>query len=309
MDFTKPRIAIYYYVLASTGMRNDGAPLFSTYNLKKILGKENVIHLAPYGDVSTFGNFDLHLLIDHGEDALSVPLNFDYPHPNAYWCSDAHLGYEHRLNMAKKFDFVFCAQRRAMEEFERDGVPRGKLFWLPHAAEQDCYKPYPIVEKWDWSFIGHLNSQHRIDLLDRFCKEFPNFYLGWRRPEFRGYNVLDDAAKKFSQSRFIISDSVSDDINMRTFEAMACNRVLITNRIPHLEELFVDRQDLYLYDTIDEAVEKARLVLDHDGARKTVALNGYTKVLENHTYKHRMLTILKETIGYVPDPQEVAHAH
>jgi hypothetical protein len=301
MDFTKPRIAIYYYVLPSTGFRNDGPPLFLQGALRRILnGKQdfgdstgNVVHLWPVNHPEDYGNFDLHVWPDHGEDALNVPTDWMPPSPNAYWCSDAHLGYDYRLSMAKKFDFVFCCQKRAMQEFERDGVDPKKLFFLPHAVEPTVYFPHEIIEKWDWAFIGHLNCPERIDLLDRFCREFPNFYLGWRNGQVPGWNVLEDAARKFSQAKIIPNRTISDDIPMRVFETLACKRLCLTNEIPTLGDLFSSGCHLAAYRSIDEAVDLARELLADDQKRNRMANAGYQEVMANHTYEHRAREILK----------------
>lgn len=308
MDFNKPRVAIYYYVLPSTGMRNDGPPLFLQGAFRRLLdGKMdfsdsagNVIHLWPTNNPKDFGNFDLHVWPDHGEDALSVPTDWMPPSPNAYWCSDAHLGYDYRLSMAKKFDFVFCCQKRAMAEFERDGVAKEKLFFLPHAVEPTAYYPFDIIEKWDWAFIGHLNCPERIELLDRFCKEFPNFYLGWRQGHVPGWNVLEDAARKLSQARIIPNRTISDDIPMRVFEALACKRLLLTNHIPTLGDLFENGKHLVTYQTVDEAVELARRLLADTPRREAISQAGYEEVLAHHTYDHRARSILKTTLNYEP---------
>lgn len=316
MERIKPRVAIYYWVLEATGMRNDGPPLYINYNLRKLLNgcetqeevKENmsnqemnVRRLQPYGDVSRFGSYDLHILVDHGEDALGVPLDFSYPHPNAYWVSDTHLGYDYRLWRAKKFDYVFCAQKRAMDEFIRDGIDPKKVFWLPHAAEIDVYRPISIVNRWDWCFIGHLNSSHRIELLDRFIKRWPlgdKGYMGWRENDSLGRNVLDDANKKYNQSKIIVSDSIKDDINMRTFEALAAKRCFLTNEIPTLSELFIPGKHLRTYTSIDEAIERADELIGNDQERNEMADEGYKEVISKHTYMHRSKTILKICLDY-----------
>jgi len=271
----------------------------------------NVAHFAPSESTSAFGQFDLHLLVDHGEDAIGVPLDWELPHPNAYWVSDAHLGYKYRMERAKQFDFVFVAQKRFIDEFVRDGIPREKIFWLPHAFEPMCYKPQPCIEKYDWAFVGHLNNDFRIDLIDRFCKEWPvgeKGYLGWRMPGHLGWNVLDDVSTKFSRARVILNENILDDINMRTFEAMGCKKALVTEWLPTLPELFDDGKHLMMYRTIDEAVEKTKLLLGDDNLRNSIAQAGYDEVISKHTYMHRVKTILKTCLNYVPE-EELVHAH
>jgi len=284
---TKPKVAIYYFVIPQTNFRNDGPPLFINYNLRKILNGDtnmadntrNVIHCQPTGDISHIGTPDLHVLVDHGEDALGVPLDFEYPHPNAYWVSDAHLGYKYRLERAREFDFVFCAQKAFIDQFAADGIPKEKLFYLPHAVEPDIYKPLSVIEKWDWSFIGHLNSPQRIDLLDRFCKELPNWYLGWRNPQVPGYNVLDDVNVKFNKSRLVLNISIKEDLNMRVFEALGSKRVLLTDKINEMDGIFESGTHLVAYESIDQAVALANEFLADDKRRAEIAEQGYKQVI------------------------------
>ena len=315
MDFAKPRLAIYYDVLPSTGMRNDGAPLFMSYNFRKILNdkveisndSDNVVHLSPINPTGQHGKFDLNVLVDYGEDNLGIPLGWNLPRPNAYWAFDTHIdekGYKYRLERAKQFDHVFLCHKAQISDFIRDGISPEKISYLPVAAETDCYKPYPIMPKWDWSFIGHLNSEHRVDLVQRFITEFglgqDKGYLGWRMPGIQGHCVLDDAAKKFSMSKIAINDAIKNDLNMRVFEAMACRTVVLTQEIEPLRELFKDGEHLVTYRSLDEAVELARRLLRDDERRKSIAENGYKEIISKHTYHYRALEILKTCLDYTP---------
>lgn len=320
MDFNKPRIALYYDVLPSTGFRNDGANLFLHYNFKKLLdgidvygnpGRiaedgGNVVTLSPLNPIHHFGSFDLNGLIDYGEDGLGIPLDWKIPSPNFYWMCDSHIAeasYQYRMKRAKEFDTVFSSHKPTIARLIEDGIPAEKIHYLPWAAEPMCYKPFPVLEKWDWSFIGHLSNEFRINLVDRFCKEFPvgiNGYLGWRIGEIRGHNVLEDCAKKFSQSRIILNESIKDDMNMRTFEALACKKLLLTEDIPILREHFVDGKHMVLFNGIDDAVEKAKFYLAHTDERNAIANAGYEEFLAKHTYMHRVKEILKVCINYEP---------
>lgn len=316
MDINKPRVAIYYDVLPSTGMRNDGGPLFVSYNLRKLLDNvnplsdpekmrttDNVVHLSPINPINLNGNFDLNILIDYGEDGLNIPLDWTIPHPNAFWVADSHLGYNYRLKRAREFDHVFASHKPSIEKMIQDGIDPKKIHYLPWAAEQECYKPYPIIEKWDWCFIGHMNNDFRIDLVDRFCKEWPvgiSGYLGWRMGELKGHNVLEDCAKKFCQSRIVLNEAVKDDANMRLYEALACKRLLLTEDIPAVRDHFEDGKHLVLFKTIDEAVDKAKYYLANEDERNTIAEAGYQEFLSKHTYMHRAKEILKVCLDWEP---------
>lgn len=314
MDFKKPRVAMWYYIVPQTNYRNDGACLFVTYNLRKLLDGDdclkdhslmkkdtgNVTHVQPNEPHKLLGNFDLHILIDHGEDALGVP-DFVVPHPNIYWIADSHLGFDYRLQRAKQFDRVWASHKPSIPKFIEGGVDPAKISYMPWAAEPECYQPYPIIEKYDWCFIGHLNNQFRIDLIDRFVKEWPlgsHGYVGWRMAEILGHNVLEDVAKKFSQSRIVLNESILDDLNMRTFEALACKRLLLCEDVPGVRDHFEDGKHLVLFKTIDEAVDKAKWLLKDDAYRAMVAEAGYREFLSKHTYMHRTKEILKQCLNY-----------
>ena len=155
MDFKKPRVALRYYITANTNYRHDGANLFMNYNFRKILdGKDahlnpdvmmenngNFTHIQPNMPMDTIGHFDLNILIDHGEDGLYVPLDFELPHPNAYWIADSHLGYDYRLKRARGFDHVFVSHSPSIEKLIKDGIPAERIHYMPWAAEHTSTSP------------------------------------------------------------------------------------------------------------------------------------------------------------------------
>jgi len=268
--------------------------------------------LSPINPTGQHGKFDLNVLVDYGEDNLGIPLDWEIPHPNAYWVADTHIdekGYNYRLNRAKQFDHVFLVHKGQIKDFIRDGIDHSKIHYLPVAAEPDCYHPYPIMKKWDWCFIGHLNSQHRIDLMDRFVKEFDlgdgKGYLGWRFPQIQGHNVLDDAAKKTSMSRLALNYSIKSDLNMRVMETMATGTCLLTDENEPLLELFEPGKHLLTFKTVDEAVMKAKMILQDNSLLMDIGQNGLKKVLDKHTYKHRALEILKTSLQWEPKGEAV----
>lgn len=282
------RIAIYYDNI--TG-RNDGNPLYVWDCLKRMQDLSHgrileVDHLAPMENVKLFGTYDANIWVDWGEDGLKGLIPYpmiDCPHPNIYWASDTHLGYEYRLEMARKFDHVFVAQKKAVEDFARDGVTAE---WLPHAYQPQAYPKMDLAsKKYDVGFVGHINSENRVDALDRLFKEFPNFFYGQK--------LFEEAAEKFCESKIVFNISMLDDINMRTFEAMGTGSFLLTNWIPTIEELFEDGKHLVLYRSLDEMVDKAKYYLAHDTEREKIAAAGYEEVRLKHTIQHRVNRMLE----------------
>lgn len=326
------RIANYY---ESRLGRNDGNPLYVTAALKRIqyygdicagrpandsllswftakdplaesIAREiwdkygetiEVDHLYPTGETTLFGQYDLNITVDWGEDGLTGLLPYvpiATPNPFAYWASDTHINndgagdsYPYRLSIAKRSDFPFIAQKRGLEKMMADGVHNP--IWLPHAVEPQAYpKTELAAKKYDVCFVGHVNSENRVDALERLFREFPNFYYGQQ--------LFNDAAQKFCESKICFNISMTDDINMRTFEVMSTGSFLLTGWNPTIEELFEDGKHLVLYRSPEEMIEKAKYYLDHDEERERIAQAGFDEVRAKHTILHRVKTILDNSI-------------
>lgn len=288
-------MAIYYDPECSS--RNDGNPLYVWASLKRKEEQKllTVDHIIPCPGFERFGTYDANIWVDWGEDGLTNLIHYpmqDAPKPNIYWCSDTHIepsphcpngSYPYRLEMAKKFDVVFCAQKEGVERMKKDGVD---ALWLPHAVEPLAYpKQNNISKKYDVCFVGHINSGNRIDALDRLFKEFPNFFYGQR--------LFNEAAEKYAQSKICFNISMTSDLNMRCMEVMGAGGFLLTNWIPTIEEFFEDGKHLVLYRSLDEMVDKAKYYLAHDSEREKIAQAGYEEVMAKHTIDHRTAKILE----------------
>lgn len=290
------RIAIYYDILPETGYRNDGNSLYTWASLKRMQDKGflEVDHLAPSDSVSHYGKYDLNISVDWGEDALApiIPYKMiEIPKPNLYWASDTHLGFNYRFETAKKFDKVFCAQKQAAIDFKERGVDAE---WLPHAFEPFSYQdistgvpiPFSFASKeHDVCFVGHINSDNRVDFLDKMFKQFPNFFFGQRR--------FQDAARIYAKSKICLNIAMKEDLNMRCFEVMGSGGFLLTDYVPYIEELFEDGKHLVLYRSIEEAIDKAKYYLSHDEEREKIAQAGLEEVTRAHTIDHRVGRMLE----------------
>ncbi len=321
----KIKIAIYY----DNSLYKDTTSIYY-FNVLKNQLKLDVTHLLPRGDTSCFGRFDLHFWVDFGEDGFNAAMAEWMPAKDGgktiYIASDTHLNDGYRFEKAKKFDYVFFNQAQALEKYagitvtqacpdlslpfkQAEEYKKQYIAWLPHAAEAQAYPHTIQTKEYDVCFIGpvqdipNFNTMTRVDALDVLFKAFPNFYFGLVVPQKPEVNVFEDAARKFNQSRVVFNISTKDDVNRRVFEVLCSGSFLLTNYLPTLGELFEEGVDLVTYDSYADMVEKVRYYLVHDEERERIASTGHQKVMQAHTYRHRVETILK-TLGYTVDSGE-----
>lgn len=316
-----PRVASFY----DGRQRNDGNPLYVTAAIRRdypaaVLEYHHIVP-DPALQFSTLGKFDAHLWIDWGEDALAGGLGYTpivAPPRTAYWASDTHLGYEYRCQKAREMAWVFVAQRDAVARMEADGVT-APVEWLPHAVEPDAYNPAAVytgtdaervaaagtvrLKRWDWSFVGHLNTEARIAWLDAVFRAFPSGWFGSRRTG----RTFERAADLYTQARVVLNEAIRGDVNMRVFEVLATRSFLLTPAVPGLEDLFTDGVHLVTYrdGDIADCLDKLAYWLPREAEREAIAEAGYREVLASHTFAHRVARMF-EVMGLdVPRPASV----
>ena len=69
---------------------------------------------------------------------------------------------------------------------------------------------------------------------------------------------------------------------------MGAGGFLLSNYQSDFYEHFIPGQDLVLYESVDDLLKKCAYYLRHESERKQIAINGYNKVKEYHTYEVRL---------------------
>ncbi len=228
------------------------------------------------------GSYDLFLYIDDDLNS-SIPC---YLRPNAWWVIDTHLHYDADLEIAKRFDFVFSAQKDGAAKLKRDGI--NKVKWLPLAADPDIHKRHQVDKIYDISFVGHFAPGNRNELLQTIQSNFDNVFIGQQ--------FFDEMAKTYSASKIIFNRSLKNDINMRVFEAMSTGSLLVTNNLfdNGMAELFQEGEEVILYANEKELLDKLNYFLKEEKKREKIAEKGRNSIMKKHTYKNRMKILLSE---------------
>ena len=87
--------------------------------------------------------------------------------------------------------------------------------------------------------------------------------------------------------------------NMRLFEATGMGTCLLTDTGVNMCEIFEEDNEVVTYRSVDEAIEKANYLLNHEDERKKIALAGQKRTLKDHTAFNRaqqLDQLLRESI-------------
>ena len=81
---------------------------------------------------------------------------------------------------------------------------------------------------------------------------------------------------------------IQSGIPLRALDIMGAKGVLLSNYQPELAEYFENGKDVILYESMEDAIDKADFYLKHEEARISIALSGYRKVREFFSYSQRI---------------------
>lgn len=211
------------------------------------------------------------------------------PIPTVYYGIDTHMHKEISFAEANRYKFVFFAQKKGVEDFKAE-TGHKNTFWLPCSAEQMIHRPFDVKEINDIAFIGGVDMlkahKQRRDYLKKLNENF-KLFMGRAMGLWMSYC--------YAKAKMVFNCSVKGDLNMRVFEALACKKLLITDKLPDetgVDELFIEGTDYISYKDEKELIDKVKYYLDHKEERLKIAESGYAKVLKGHTYDARVKEML-----------------
>ena len=149
------------------------------------------------------------------------------------------------------------------------------------------------------SYIGmQIAETERIRTLNLLADHFPVDLYTRSDPAMlrnicvhNGAETLTEMPKIFHLSKINLNMTIKPiqtGLPLRIFDILGCGGFLMTNFQEELPEYFEIGAELESYSSPEELVDKCAYYLAHDDERRQIALNGYRKVCEQHTYMHRV---------------------
>lgn len=154
----------------------------------------------------------------------------------------------------------------------------------------------------------------RKEFYDVFKSRFWEFGLDFRR-WLRYYNgfiqsgggiiwdkVLsaEEMIKMYSRSLINLNfgsssfDNKIKQIKARNFEIPMAGGFLITDYIPELKKYYKFNEEIVVFNSVKELIEKIKYYLDNRDELERIRQRGYKRSLRDHTYKKRFLDIFKK---------------
>lgn len=164
--------------------------------------------------------------------------------------------------------------------------PPGTIF-LPHAFDDEIHRPHPEAQEFDIVMIGSIN--HLYAERQRLVQVLRGHFSVLEEQSDFG----EPYAKALSRGKLIFNRSLGEkNIPMRFFEGMAIG-CLVENYNDNLDPYATAYEHYIPYTTDEELVKNVAYYLKNEDKRLEMANKAREHALNNHTYKHRVQTMLE----------------
>lgn len=112
-------------------------------------------------------------------------------------------------------------------------------------------------------------------------------------------DYVTEMPKVFAASKINLNVThrmVQTGIPLRTLDIMGAGGFLLSNFQEELTEYFINEEDMVIYESMEDALDKMEFYLSHEELRRKIAENGRKKTLEEHTLQERLKKII-EVVG------------
>jgi hypothetical protein len=195
----------------------------------------------------------------------------------AFWIQesgDDPQNFERNYPKAHKFHYTITPDKVSAEEYRICDI---NAEWVNHFA--DTIYQFPM----------NLEPEYvAVTSRGKGGSEFLDYLTNWAEGAIgnrNGMNVVEHT-RFLNSGLIVIQNSRHKEITRRIFEAMACGKMVLTDRLDEstgLSEMFIDGEDIVYYDEMFDCIEKMNYYNENEEERERIAHNGMIKVLHNYT--------------------------
>jgi len=239
----------------------------------------------------------------------------------AFWFVEDYRFMKYFREIADSYDFFFHIQGQALEK-ELTDLSVEHFSYLPLAADPELFKPAENLEalapfRTDLSFMGsgYPNRRHLFSkLLDHDLKIWGT---EWNLNSSLGQRVQDQNRRIPTEETVLIYNAAKINLNLhssvfeagldregafinpRTFEIAACAAFQLVDERNPLCLHFELGNELAVFTSLDDLREKISFYLREPDLRKDMGFRARERVLAEHTYQHRMTSMIEFMLARV----------
>lgn len=225
--------------------------------------------------------------------------------------NDKHSFYNRMLSSAKDMelagylDGIIAAQRLIYGYTFSDSCIDDRYLEImkeaiPYDLSDNPYMNHRRIYS-DYCLAPQMTYLDRVDLLRNMAKIGQTYFYTYDDSQvIRGainrgkIDYYDDMPNLFHNAKINLNHtlrSIRNGIPLRAMDIMGCGGVLLTNYQEDFFRHFEDGVHFVSYSSIEEAVDKAAFILEHDDIRKQISEAAHTEMKNNHTYEKRLTEV------------------
>ena len=229
--------------------------------------------------------------------------------PIVLWFPDAISNFQKSMFFVAGYDYLFFVDKYIVEKLNEEF--HLNTHYLPQCFNPKKHEKVALTDETDLNKYsceitnaGNLYPS-RAALYKHLTKY--NFKM-WGAPPAVWLSVpeLDkiimnktvfniEKSKAFNGAKVVLNNlhpAVINGVNKRTFEICGVGGFQITSYRNAVVELFEIGKEIVTYSNLEELIQKLDYYLAHDDEREQIREAGYQRALKEHTYEHRLNSML-----------------
>jgi spore maturation protein CgeB len=223
------------------------------------------------------------------------------------WFPDHAARLERAFMLCGLYDLLFFKDPYLVDRF-RSELGLNQAHYLPECCRADLHTlgPAPgVAETRDLGTAGNIHPA-RAAVLKRLIKEGHRVTV-WGPPvakwmqefshqiETLPFVANHEKVRAFRSCKIILNTTHPAEVegtNVRTFEAAAAGAFQLVNHRSALGSLFELDKEIVTFRSLDDLLDKVRHYLPRESERRAIADQAQARALAEHTYQHRLTSIL-----------------
>ena len=225
-----------------------------------------------------------------------------------WWLNDP-FQFKRSLDKAPYYDFLYTNSMVSVENYKASGIYN--VSWLPTACDPDVHKQVLAVDKYksevcfagDWCLLREqwcleLNKHFDLRIFGPWKKKLKSnspllscVYDGFFSPQ--------EMCQMFASSKIVFNihswhGKWNHGTNPRLFEAAGCGVCQVVDWKKDIPYLFDIPNEVITYSDYSGLISKVKDLINSPNTRESMSKNAQQHAYDEHTYTHRMHSILEK---------------